>query len=196
MSEYGYFAIGLLLVAGGFGAPVPEELLQLSAGYLARRGTLSFVPTLLAVYFGMVAGDALFFVVARSQGRRLLERRSVARLLTPGRRALLERHFRRHAFLTIAFARHASGLRLPAFALGAVNGVRLRTFLLADALSASLSVPLVVSLGYFFAAHIEDAKKRFHQIELALLALALTAAIVVVVVKRFRAARLPLPGER
>ncbi len=183
VSEFGYVAISLLLVAGGLGAPVPEEILQLTAGYLARRGTLSFVPALLSVYLGIVLGDALFFQLARSQGTRLLARPSVARLLTPSRRAALERHFARHAFLTIVVARHLSGFRLAVYALAAVNGVRRRTFVLADALSAMLSVPLVVSLGYLFAAHIEEVKKRIHQVELGLVIVAVVAAAIVVVVK-------------
>jgi membrane protein DedA with SNARE-associated domain len=76
-----------------------------------------------------------------------------------------------------------------------VNGVRRRTFILADALSALLSVPLVVSLGYFFAAHLEEVKKRVHEVELAVLVLAIVAATAVVIVKWYRAPRLPLPGE-
>lgn len=195
LSKFGYVAISLLLVAGGLGVPVPEELLQLTAGYLARRGTLSFVPALASVYLGIVVGDALFFHVARSHGPRLLARRSVARVLTPARRRTLERHFARHAFLTIVVARHLSGLRLAAYALAAVNGVRRRTFVLADALSALLSVPLVVSLGYLFAAHLEDVKRRMHQVEIGVLVVALLVAAGVVIYKWRRAARVPLPSD-
>ena len=183
LTQFGYVAIAGLLVAGGMGAPVPEEIIQLTAGYLARRGTLSFAPAAVAAYAGIVTGDALFFHFARTQGTRLLARPSVARVLTPSRRAVLERHFARHAFLTIMVARHTSGLRLAAYALAAVNGVRPRTFVLADALSALLSVPLVVSLGYFFAAHLEDVKKRVQDVELALLVAVIAAAVVVIVVK-------------
>jgi membrane protein DedA with SNARE-associated domain len=196
LTQFGYLAIAGLLVAGGMGVPVPEEIIQLTAGYLARRGTLSFWPALLATYTGIVTGDALFFHFARSQGPRLLARPTVARVLTPSRRALLERHFARHAFLTIVVARHLSGLRLAAYAMAAVNGVRARTFILADAISALLSVPLVVSLGYFFAAHLEDVKRRIHEIEIGLLVVALIAAAVVVAVKWSRAARLGPRDER
>jgi membrane protein DedA with SNARE-associated domain len=190
VTHFGYAAITLLLIGGGMGAPVPEELLQLTAGYLSRRGTLSFVPALVSAYVGIVAGDALFFHLARSKGARLLSWRPVARVLTPSRRQALERHFARHAFLTIVVARHMSGLRLAAYALAAVNGVRPRTFVLADALSALLSVPLVVSLGYLFAARIEDVQHRIQHVELGLLVVALVTAVIVVVVKRRRGARL------
>jgi membrane protein DedA with SNARE-associated domain len=190
LTKFGYLAITLLLIGGGMGAPVPEELLQLTTGYLSRRGPLSFVPALIAVYCGIVVGDVLFFQLARSQGPRLLSWRPVARVLTPERRLALERHFARHAFLTIVVARHMSGLRLAAYALAAVHGVRRRTFVLADALSALLSVPLVVSLGYLFAAHVEELRRRIEHVEYGLVVVALVAAVIVIVVKRRRGERL------
>lgn len=166
LAHFGHLAVFSLLVAGGLGVPVPEEILQLTAGYLARRGVLVFWPTVAAAWLGIVLGDALFFHLAGRHGPRLLESRHVARFLTPRRRAFLERHFARHAVLTIMVARHASGFRLPAYALAAVHGVRLRTFLLADGVSALVSVPLVVWLGWFFAGHIEELKRDLHEVEL------------------------------
>jgi membrane protein DedA with SNARE-associated domain len=166
LAHFGHLALFSLLVAGGVGVPVPEELLQLTSGYLARRGVLVFWPTVAAAWLGIVVGDGLFFHLARRHGPRLLERPRVARWVTPRRRAFLERHFARHALLTIMAARHASGLRLPTFALAAVHGVTLRTFLVADGLSALLSVPLVVWLGWYFAGHIEAVKRDLHEAEL------------------------------
>jgi membrane protein DedA with SNARE-associated domain len=186
LTNFGYLAITGSLIAGGMGFPVPEELVQLTAGYLSRAGTLSFWPALVAVYLGIVLGDSLFFHVAQRQGRKLLERPAVARVLTPARRAFLDRHFERHAFLTIVVARHTSGLRLAAYALAACHGMKARTFILADAFSALLSVPLVVSLGYLFAEHLEDVKKRIHEVELGLLVAVVLVGGVVVFVKWWR----------
>ena len=187
LTHFGYLAIAGLLVSGGVGAPVPEELVQLTAGYLSRRGVLAFAPALAAVYFGIVVGDALLFVLAQRHGERFLGHPRMRRVLTPSRRARVERHFERHAFLTVMAARHMSGLRIPIYVLAATHGMRARRFVLADALSALLSVPLVVSLGYLFAAHIEDVKRRVHEVELGVLAVAVAAAAVVVAVKWWRA---------
>ena len=147
LTQFGYLSIAGLLVAGGVGVPVPEELVQLTAGYLAQRGVLDFAPALAATYGGIVAGDFLLFRLAQSHGDRLLARPGIARLLTPKRRTALEGHFARHAVLTIIVARHLSGFRVPAYILAATHQVRARTFLLADAFSALLSVPLVVDLS-------------------------------------------------
>jgi membrane protein DedA with SNARE-associated domain len=168
--QFGYVAIAGLLVAGGLGFPVPEELVQLTAGYLAEREVLELPYAIATAYVGIVLGDFLFFKVAQTHGDKLLERKHVKRLLTPARRELFERHFSRHALLTIMAARHLSGFRIPAYALAATHGVRARTFLLADGLSALVSVPLVVTLGWYFAGQIESVRHRLHQVELGLAA--------------------------
>ena len=164
---------------------MPEELVQLTAGYLARRGVLSLVPSAVVAWAGLVVGDFLLFRLGRSHGPRILESRHVARVFTPRRRAFVERHFARHPVLTIVLARHASGLRLPVFAMAGASGVRSTTFLLADGLSALASVPLVVGAGWYFAGHIEELKREIRWVELAVaLAAVLGAAAWVLLVRR------------
>ncbi len=165
LTHFTYAAVFGVLVAAGVGIPFPEELTQLTAGYLAHEGVVSFLPAVAVTYFGILTGDYLLFRLGRRHGRRILESRRIARVFTPKRRAWLEAHFDKHDFLTIMAARHASGFRLPTFALAGASGVSSRTFLLADGLSALLSVPLVVGLGYFFASQIMEVKKRVHEVE-------------------------------
>lgn len=188
VEHFTYAAILGLLVAGGLGVPVPEEMVQLTAGYLARRGVIAFLPAAAAAWCGVVAGDVIFFRLARSRGPRLLDSPRVARLLTPERRAALARHFDRHAFLTVAVGRHLSLLRLPIFALAGASGVPTATFLLADGLSALASVPLVLGLGWLFAGRIEDLRRDLRWIEHALAALAVLGIAAWVVWQRRRGA--------
>jgi membrane protein DedA with SNARE-associated domain len=189
LAHFTYVAILALLVAGGVGVPVPEELVQLTAGYLARRGVLWLPAAMGVAWVGLVAGDYLLFRAGRRLGPGVLSSRHVARVLTPPRRALVERHFARHAILTIVVARHASGLRLPVFALAGASGVRSASFLLADGLSALVSVPLVVGAGWYFAGHVEALRRDLHGIEAALALAVAAAAIAWVVVARRRERR-------
>jgi membrane protein DedA with SNARE-associated domain len=189
ITEFGYLAIVGLLVAGGLGVPLPEEPVQLTAGVLARTGLLAFVPALLAAYGGILVGDFLLFRLAQRQGEALLTRVRAARLLTPKRRAALEDHFARHAFLTIVVARHLSGFRVVAFVLAATHGVRARTFVLADALSALLSVPLVVTAGYLFAGHLDLVKARLHELQLLALSVAVVLVVGYLLLRRWRSIR-------
>ncbi len=195
LGRFGYFAIAGLLFAAGLAVPVPEELTQLTAGFLAHEGFLELVPAMAVCWASIVGGDFVFFTIARRHGAGVLDSRPVRRVLTPRRREWLERHFARHAFWTVAIARHASGLRLPAFALAGTHGVRRTTFLLADGLSALVSVPLVVGLGYLFSHHLSQAHRDVRRVELGILAaLAIGAGIAVLVRRRRARAPGPPPG--
>jgi membrane protein DedA with SNARE-associated domain len=186
VEQFGYFAILALLLGAGVGVPLPEELTQLTAGFLAHQGYLRLAPAIAACWVGIVAGDFLFFSLARRHGDAVMESRPVRRVLTPQRRAWLERHFARHAFWTIVVARHSSGLRLPAFALAGTHGVRRGTFLLADGLSALVSVPLVVTVGYLASHHLAEAHRDLRRAELAIVAAVALAALVAYAVRARR----------
>ena len=186
LEHFGYAAVfGLLLVAG-VGVPIPEELTQLTAGVLSHEGYLRLPITLPVVWAGILAGDTVLFLLARRHGPRALESRAARRVLTPARREKLERHFARHAFLTVAVARHAGGLRFAAFALAGATGVRTATFVLADGLSALISVPVVVGAGYVFAHHLGQARRDIRLLELGILAVVLLGAFVALRVRNRR----------
>jgi membrane protein DedA with SNARE-associated domain len=185
--QFGYVAVFAALAGAGVGVPIPEELTQLTAGALSHEGILDLRVAIPVVWAGILTGDAILFFLARTHGPRLLETRAARRVLTPSRRERLERHFARHAFLTVAVARHTGGLRFPAFALAGATGVRTSTFLLADGLSALLSVPIVVGVGYLSWKHLSHARRGVRLAELALLAVVAIAVGVVVLVRRRRA---------
>ncbi len=188
LAKSGYLAVFAALAAAGLGVPIPEELTQLTAGVLAHEGILDLGIVLPVVWLGIVLGDALLFRLAQRHGPRLLDTRAARRVLTPERRATLERHFARHAFLTVVVARHTGGVRFPAFVLAATHGVPFATFVVADGLSAMISVPLVVGAGYLFWHHVGQAKRGIRLIELSILAaVALTYAIISIVRRRRRA---------
>ncbi len=189
LSRYGYLAAFGLLVGAGVGVPFPEEPTQLAMGVLAQRGLVSFVPAMATCWAGIVVGDFLWFLITRRLGPLALERTALRRVLTPSRRARIEAHLARHAFLTVLVSRHLSGLRLAAFALAATHGVRRRTFLLADALSALASVPLVVSAGYLGAHHLTRVRSDVRTAELLILALVVVGVVAALIVRRVRRPR-------
>jgi membrane protein DedA with SNARE-associated domain len=200
LSKFSYFAVFSLLVAGGVGVPIPEEVVQLGAGFLAKQGTMALWPALAVTAGGILLGDYILFRLGRSHGARVMASRHLKRFFTPERRAWVERHFENHDFLTVAVARLVSPFRLPVFASAGAMGVSTRTFLLADGLAALLSVPLVFGLGYLFAAHLAEVKRNLHDAETLGLLLLVGLGGAWSGVRRKRGARLVLvkrtPAQR
>jgi membrane protein DedA with SNARE-associated domain len=163
LQRYTYPALLLLLSAAGLGVPISEDLVLLIAGALASQGVTRFVPTLLAGYFGVIFGDALIYHWGKKLGPAAYEHRLVRKVISPERADKLRSHFARHGFWTVVVGRHTPGLRAPIFFLSGASGVSFGTFLLADMLSAAVTVPAVVTLGYLFGEHLDDIRRLLHR---------------------------------
>jgi membrane protein DedA with SNARE-associated domain len=174
--QYTYPAILVLLSAAGLGVPISEDLVLLIAGALASQGVTQYTPTLLAGYFGVVFGDALIYHWGRKLGPRAYEHRLVRKVISPERAARLRSHFARHGFWTVVVGRHTPGLRAPIFFLSGASGVGFGKFLLADMLSAAVTVPAVVTLGYLFGEHLDDIRRLLHQVHWLVAAAVLAGA--------------------
>jgi membrane protein DedA with SNARE-associated domain len=195
LARYGLVAAFILLTAAGTGVPIPEEPTQLGAGALAQRGAFPLAAAIAVCWTGILAGDFLWFAIARRLGPRVLELRPIRRLLTPERRVKIEAHLRKRGFLTVVVARHLSGLRLPIFALAATHGVGWRTFMLADALSALASVPLVVTAGYLGARHLGRVEAHVRRLEIGALVVVVAAALAVILFRQLRRGRSQTTAE-
>ena len=190
LARFGYAAVFAALAAAGVGVPIPEELTQLTAGALSHEGILDLRIAIPVVWVGIVVGDTTLFLIARRHGPWLLRTRVARHVLTAERVSALHRHFARHAFWTIVAARHTGGVRFAAFALaGASGSVRPLTFVSADALSALVSVPLVVGAGYLFWHHLSEARRGVRLVELSILAAVALVVVAVLLVRRVRARR-------
>lgn len=191
--DFSFAAIIGLLGLGGMGLPVPEDLVVLTAGFLSREGRIDLPVAGVSCYLGVLLGDMLLFQLGRRLGPRAMDLAPLARLLTPQRRRALEVHYSRHAVITVMAGRYAAGLRLPFFALAGASGVPWRTFLLADATAALLSVPLVLSLGWLFASTLEATHARLKLVGAGMAALALLA-LAIAAARRRRKEAGPSPG--
>jgi len=196
LQRYTYPAVLLLLSAAGLGVPISEDLVLLLAGALASQGVTRYLPTLLAGYFGVIFGDALIYHWGKKLGPKAYEHRLVRKVVSPERATRLRTHFARHGFWTVVVGRHTPGLRAPIFFLSGASGVSFRTFLLADMLSAAVTVPVVVTLGYFFGEHLDDIRRLLHRAHWAIAAVALVGVGVWWFLRRRRRERQAAGGER
>jgi membrane protein DedA with SNARE-associated domain len=68
IGNYGPAALGVLLMLGVFGLPVPDETLLTFAGVLVRHGRMYFATTWLAAACGSMGGITLSYIVGRRFG--------------------------------------------------------------------------------------------------------------------------------
>ncbi len=165
LSRFTYLAVIVVLTSAGMGVPVSEDLTLLVAGGLAARGLTDFWPTLAAGYFGVLFGDSLIYHWGKRMGPRAYAQPWVRRVLSLEREEKLRVHFRKHGALTVIVGRHTPGLRAPVFFLAGASGVGFGKFLLADAASAAVTVPIVVRLGFLFGEHLEQVRAKIHQFQ-------------------------------
>lgn len=146
------------LVVGGLGVPLPEDLALLAAGVLIERGAVNPVLAFVAVFAGVLGGDAALFFLARRLGPGAYDRKVIRRVLPPERRRKIEAAYERYGGRLVFLARHVAGLRAAAFAMAGIHGMRPLRFVLWDFAAACVSVPLVVGLGYYGSMHVDRVR--------------------------------------
>src|SRR5207248_6634303 len=175
--RFTYPAMVVVLSAAGMGVPISEDLVLLIGGALAAQGVTTYWPTLAAGYFGVILGDVLIHHWGNRLGPRAYEHKLVRRVMSQEREEQLRVHFARHGFWTVVVGRHTPGLRAPIFFLSGASGIGFWKFLIADLLSAAVTVPIVVTLGYYFGEHLDEIRGLIHRVQWAVAAAVLLAAV-------------------
>jgi len=195
LQRFTYPAVVLVLSAAGLGAPISEDLVLLLGGALASQGVTQYWPTLCAGYFGVILGDLLIHHWGTRLGPRAYEHKLVRKVVSAERAQKLRSHFARHGFWTVVVGRHTPGLRAPIFFLSGASGVGFWKFLIADSLSAAITVPIVVTLGYLFGEHLDDIRRRIHHIQWVVAAVVVAAAVLWWLYRRKLRAKAATPPE-
>jgi len=189
-----YLAVLAVLGLCGLGLPMPEDIILLTAGYLASLGKFSLTQAIVAGMVGVLAGDAVLFFLGHHYGRQLLLWPSVQRWFGAERLADAQERIRERGRFICFIARFLPGLRSPIYLVAGAVGVSPRTYVTQDGLAAAISVPFWVILGWAFGEEIEGALRTARQVQAVLL----VVVVLVVVWQAWRwwRGRLPRPqGE-
>jgi membrane protein DedA with SNARE-associated domain len=155
IEHFTYAGLFLILLLCGCGLPVPEELPLLTGGFLVYRGLTQYPTTLAISFVGVVAGDHSLFFLGRRFGTGVLTYLGFASPRTQLRIERLKMFMDRHGNMAIFYARFLTGVRALIYLTAGSAGVTPRRFLVYDTLGAVISVPLAVSVGYFFGNQID-----------------------------------------
>lgn len=172
----------VLLVAGGVGFPVPEDVTLIGSGLLAHRGTAPLWQLILVGIAGVCVADWVLYGIGRHYGTAVLGRPWVARLVRAEHLATVEAMVRRRGAWAVFLARFVLGTRLATLLSAGAFGMAAPVFAVAEGVGTALFVSAMVTLGYLFAHQAEriaaEVEHAEHWLVLGgLLALALGVAL-------------------
>jgi membrane protein DedA with SNARE-associated domain len=153
---YSYAVILAVLLACGFGLPLPEDITLVTAGILAAREIIDFKIAVAVCLFGVLLGDGIIFVLGSRYGTKLRGSKFFSMILPERRDAAVKAIIQKYGDKVIFMARFMPGLRTPLFFATGSYHVPFWKFFLLDGLAALISVPLWVYVGYLFGANLEE----------------------------------------
>src|SRR5580700_7278833 len=163
ISQYGYFAIFLLLTLGIVGLPVPDETLLAFSGYLAFKGNLSLPLAFAAAWAGSTCGITISYYLGRTFGLALIRR--YGRYVRITEEHVMKAHawFERVGHWGLTFGYFVPGVRhLTAYAAG-MSEVAPRQFALFAYSGGFLWAATFISLGYFLGERWKVVEGEIHQ---------------------------------
>jgi membrane protein DedA with SNARE-associated domain len=194
-STVGVAAYGLvfvILLAAGFGLPLPEDIPLVMGGVLAYRGQANLVVMILVGYFGIIIGDSIMFLLGRRFGTNVGSKPSTgffSRIVTPASRARVEGLFKKHGEKIVMVARFLPGIRTVTYFTAGSVGMSFVRFMVYDSIAALASAPIFVLLGYYFGENIESLLSRVASGERNVMIGIVAVVVIVVLFNRWRSAR-------
>jgi membrane protein DedA with SNARE-associated domain len=174
LTDYGYWALALLIGLESMGIPLPGETVLIMASVHAgdRGGNIAAI--IAAAAAGAIIGDNIGYMLGRELGFRFLLQFGRYLGFSDARIKLGQYLFMRHGAKVVFFGRFVAILRCLAAFLAGVNQMRWPRFLLANAAGAVVWATIIGSGAYFFG-------REFNQIvgPLSLAAFMLATAAVV-----------------
>ena len=175
VARWGYLLVGVMVVLGNLGAPVPEETVLLASGYFAAKGLLDIRGLIPTAILSATGGDSLGYWLGHWGGRRLLLRYGNALGVTHRRLLGAEHYFERYGSWTIFLARFIAGLRFMAGPLAGAFSMPFTRFLPYNLAGAIVYCSAMICIAYYSASFFDRA---VHLIALANGAVALFVLMV------------------
>jgi membrane protein DedA with SNARE-associated domain len=152
--EHFYIAIFVALFLTGLGAPWPEDIILISAGFLVDLGFGNFFLATFAALIGILASDTMVYSLGYLGGKEILTKKPFNKIFKQALIEKIEKLFERWGKMIVFFGRFGAGLRSPIFFTCGISKFPYLLFILFDFLAAIISVPLFIYLGYFFSTQI------------------------------------------
>ena len=159
IDRFPYFGIFILLVLGDIGLPFPEDTTLLLSGFLISQDVIKPLPGFLIIYPSLLLTDFFLYWIGKKYGHQVVTHRRFHKIISPERLSKLEEKFKKWGIFVVFIGRHFVGVRAQVFLAAGVMRMSAIKFLLADGVSAILTVTLMVGIGYLGGNSIQVLKK-------------------------------------
>jgi len=173
-----HFAVFILLLLGGVGAPIPEDIPLLLAGVAGQKEIVSLHSIFITSYVGVLVADQFVYFIGYFFGQKLLNagtKSSFFPAMTEEKVCEIREGLRKRRLFYIFLGRHLFPVRTVTFLTAGALRIPYLEFLISDAFAALVSVTIVVGLGYYLGGSItpevlESLVKEIHYVIFGLLA--------------------------
>lgn len=186
--RHGYLLLVVWVFLEQVGLPVPSIPVLLASGALAGTGHLNFALALFLCLISSVVADTIWYELGRKKGIKILHWLCKISLEPDSCVRRTEGLFEKQGARTLVLAKFLPGLSTVATPLAGIFQMRLRKFLLFDALGALLWAGTYLGLGYVFSEQIEGIAQQAAALGGWLLVL-LTACLAAYIFYKFVARR-------
>lgn len=190
LTPYGthsYFVMFGILIACGFGLPMPEDVVLITGGILASHEVTHFWGVVVVCMAGVLMGDGIVFGLGRYFGPSIKKKGIFKKIFTEKIDQRAQAIIHKYGDKVVFMARFMPGLRTPIFLTCGVYQVKPWKFLLLDGTAALISVPLWIYVGYVFGQNLEELEQKIRHVQVGLfggLAALIFVFVLVALLKR------------
>lgn len=192
LTHFTYAGIVIVLLASGFGLPIPEDIPLITGGYLCYQGLANIWIMTPIAFTAVVLADCIVYWLGRRYGHHVPRLPLLNKYLSPQRLAKAEAAFHEHGGKTLFTARFLPGLRTATFFTAGTFRIPFWKFLAFDGFAAILSVPTITLAAYFFGEQIDHVRKFTWQGQIFLAVFTVVAIVGFFVWRRYRKPATPL----
>ena len=152
---YVYLSITLLLLAGAFAFPFPEDMIFLSAGYLAYKGLINPYVAIAVGLLSLVVGDSIIYFLGSKLGFKIFSLPVIRHLISKKNLDRAKNFMDKYGGKSVFISKFVVGLRYSVFFSSGMFKIGYKKFIMSDMVASCISVPTLVFLAYFNGQRID-----------------------------------------